>query len=124
MAEAFFGGMPLSCLQRVRDLPYSPGIRKEVHMPHIHVVATLTSNGQVPGNKVAIELLDPQVIVHRVASDVDEHPLTGSLLAELAEDIRQGRHIGSLPKELAESMVAQLNGIVDLDADISGSVAL
>ncbi len=106
-------------------------------MPHIHEVATLTADGQInltkavrlvlgldTGNKVAFDLLGSQAIVSRLESDVHEHPTTGSLLAELAQDIQQGRHIGTLPKELAESMVAQLNGVVELDADIDGGVEL
>lgn len=108
-----------------------------VHMPHIHKVATLTSKGQVTlpkavrqalgldtGSKVAFDLLGSQVVVSRVESDVHEDPAIGSFLSLLAQDIHQGRHIGLLPADLATSMLAQLHEDVDLDADISGDVAL
>lgn len=106
-------------------------------MPHIHEVATLTSKGQVTlpkavrqalgldtGSKVAFDLLGSQVVVSRVESDVHEDPAIGSFLALLAQDIQQGRHISTLPADLAESMLAQLHRGVDLDADIDGDVAL
>lgn len=106
-------------------------------MPHIHEVATLTSKGQVTlpkavrqalgldtGSKVAFDLLGSQVVVSRVESDVHEDPAIGSFLSLLAQDIHQGRHIAPLPADLATSMLAQLHGDVDLDADISGDMDL
>lgn len=48
----------------------------------------------------------------------------GSFAALLAQDIPQGRRIGTLPADLATSMLAQLHGDVDLDADIGGDVDL
>jgi antitoxin PrlF len=106
-------------------------------MPHLHEVATLTSKGQVTlpkavrqalrldtGSKVAFDLLGSQVVVSRVETDVHEDPAIGGFLGLLAQDIQNGRHIGTLPADLVESMLARLHEAVDLDAEISGDVDL
>jgi len=48
----------------------------------------------------------------------------GAFLAVLEADIRQGSHVGVLPEDLAEAMLANLERAVDLDEDIQGAVAI
>jgi len=102
----------------------------------IHEQATLTSKGQITlpkairqalgvtaGGKVSFELRGSEVIVTR--ADVEHRdPAIGAFLHLLKEDIRQGKHVGSLPDDLARSMLANLGHPVDLDEDIEGEVAL
>ncbi|MFU8832797.1 MAG: type II toxin-antitoxin system PrlF family antitoxin, partial [Wenzhouxiangella sp.] len=96
-------------------------------MPGIHEEATLTSKGQITlpkairqalgvtaGAKVAFELRGDEVIVTRGAQAEHEDPAIGAFLALLEADIRQGRHVGTLPDDLAEAMLANLEHPVDL----------
>ncbi|MFN3630474.1 MAG: type II toxin-antitoxin system PrlF family antitoxin [Casimicrobiaceae bacterium] len=106
-------------------------------MPAIHEVATITSKGQVTlpksirqalgvdaGSKVAFDFTGDRVIVTRVTDEPHEDPAIGSFLALLEKDIRSGRHITTLPNDLARSMLSALGKRVDLNEDIEGDVAL
>lgn len=101
-------------------------------MPGIHEQATLTSKGQITlpkairqalgvssGNKVTFEIRDDEVVV---SGPVQEHedPAIGAFLALLEQDLRQGKHIGNLPDELAETMQDQCTH--PLDTEIEGDV--
>lgn len=105
-------------------------------MPSIHEQATLTSKGQITlpkairqalgvatGGKVVFELRGGEVIVTRADAE-HEDPAIGAFLGMLEDDIRQGRHVASLPDELAQAMLANLGYSSLLEADIEGEVAL
>ncbi|TSE28233.1 transcriptional regulator, AbrB family [Tepidimonas thermarum] len=106
-------------------------------MPAIHEVATLTSKGQITlpkpirqtlglgaGDKVAFDLTGDRVIVTRMTDDAHEDPAIGNFLALLEKDIQSGRHVTTMPDDLARSMLAALGKRVDLNEDIEGDVAL
>jgi len=106
-------------------------------MATIHEVATITSKGQITlpkpirqalgvdvGGKVAFDFTGDSVIVTRVTDEPHEDPAIGSFLALLEKDIESGRHITTLPDDLARSMLARLARPVDLNEDIEGDVAL
>lgn len=105
-------------------------------MPEIHEVATLTSKGQITlpkpirqalgvdaGGKVAFDLRGGEVIVTRADAE-HEDPAIGAFLGLLEADIRAGRHVRSLPDDLARAMLANAGHAVNLDEDIDGEVAL
>lgn len=105
-------------------------------MPNIHEQATLTSKGQITlpkairqalgvtaGSKVSFELRGDEVIVTRADAE-HEDPAIGAFLGVLEQDIRQGKHIGGLPEDLAQAMLANLERPVDLNEDVEGEVAL
>lgn len=105
-------------------------------MPEIHEIATLTSKGQITlpkpirqalgvdtGAKLAFDLRGGEVIVSR--ADVEhEDPAIGAFLGLLEADIRAGRHVLSLPNDLALSLLANAGHAVNLDEDIEGEVSL
>ena len=106
-------------------------------MPHIHEIATVTSKGQITlpkpirqalgidvGGKVAFDLRGSEVVVSRADSEDHEDPAIGAFLALLENDIKSGRHLGSLPDDMAQAMLANLHHAVALDEDIDGEVAL
>ena len=106
-------------------------------MPAIHEVATITSKGQITlpkpirqalgvdaGGKVAFDFTGGRVIVTRVTDEPHEDPAIGSFLTLLEKDIQSGRHITTLPDDLARAMLARLGKPVDLNEDIEGDVAL
>ena len=106
-------------------------------MPAIHEVATITSKGQITlpkpirqalgvdfGSKVAFDLEGDRVVVTRVEDEPHEDPAIANFLALLEKDIQSGRHITSLPDDLARSMLAALGKPVDLNEDIMGDVVL
>lgn len=106
-------------------------------MPTIHEVATITSKGQITlpkpirqalgvdaGGKVAFDFTGDLVIVTCVTDEPHEDPAIGSFLALLEKDIYSGRHITTLPNDLAHSMLAALGKRVDLNEEIKGDVAL
>ena len=106
-------------------------------MPHIHEIATVTSKGQITlpkpirqalgiavGGKVAFDLRGSEVVVSRADSDAHEDPAIGAFLSLLESDIRSGRHLGSLPEDLARSMLDNLHHAVVPDEDIAGEVTL
>lgn len=106
-------------------------------MPHIHEIATVTSKGQITlpkpirqalgiavGGKVAFDLRGSEVVVSRADSEEHQDPAIGAFLSLLESDIKSGRHLGSLPEDLAQSMLGNLHRAVALDEDIAGEVAL
>ena len=105
-------------------------------MPHIHEVATVTSKGQITlpkpirqalgigvGGKVAFDLRGPDVVVSR-ADEEHEDPAIGAFLVLLERDIKSGKHLSSMPDDLVQAMLANLDHTVDLDEEIVGEVAL
>lgn len=105
-------------------------------MPNIHEQATLTSKGQITlpkairqalgvttGGKVSFELRGSEVIVTRADAEHEDHAI-GALLGVLEQDIREGKHMGNLPEDLARAMLANLGHPVDQHEDIEGEVAL
>lgn len=106
-------------------------------MTAIREIATITSKGQVTlpkpirqalgvdaGNKVAFDFTGDRVVISRVTDEPHEDPAIGSFLALLEKDIQSGRHITTLPDDLARSMLARLGKPVELDEDIEGDVVL
>jgi len=106
-------------------------------MASIHEEATLTSKGQITlpksirqalgvtaGAKVSFELRGDEVIVTRGTHAEHEDPAIGTFLALLEADIRQGRHVGTLPDDLAQAMLANLECPVDLEEEIEGEVSI
>lgn len=105
-------------------------------MPRIRELATLTSKGQLTlpkpirqvlgittGSQIAFELRDGEVIVTRAEIE-HEDPAIGAFLGLLEADIRKGKNLEALPKELAQAMLAS-KGLADaLDEDIESEVAL
>ena len=84
----------------------------------IHEVATLTSKGQITlpkpirqalnvdaGGKLAFDLEGDRVIVTRVADEPHEDPAIASFLGLLEKDIQSGRHVTTLPDDLARAML-------------------
>lgn len=105
-------------------------------MTDIREIATLTSKWQMtlpksirqtlgvtPGSRVAFELRGGEVIVTRAESE-HQDPAIGAFLNLLEADIRNGKHVGALPVELAQAMLASAGHALDLDEDIEGDVAL
>ena len=105
-------------------------------MPAIHEVATLTSKGQITlpkpirqalgvevGGKIAFDLRGGEVVVTRAEAE-HEDPAIGAFLDLLARDIQAGRHVQSLPEDLARAMLKHTGHGVKLDEDINGEVAL
>jgi antitoxin PrlF len=75
------------------------------------------------GAKVAFDLRGGEVIVSRADAE-HEDPAIGAFLGLLEADIRAGRHVQSLPNDLALSLLANAGHAVNLDEDIEGEVAL
>ena len=106
-------------------------------MSGVHEVATLTSKGQITlpkpirqalgvdvGGKVAFDLRGTQVVVSRVDNERHDDPAIASLLALLEKDIAAGKHVSTLPDELANALLAAVQRPVDPGEDILGDVAL
>lgn len=106
-------------------------------MPDIHEVATITTKGQITlpkrirqalsvdfGSKVAFDLRGSQVFISRVEDVQHEDPAIASFLALLEKDIECGRHLTTLPQDLASSMLAASKQSVELTAEIEGDVVL
>jgi antitoxin PrlF len=105
-------------------------------MANIHELATLTSKGQITlpkairqalgvttGGKLAFELRGDEVVVTRAEAE-HEDPAIGAFLNLLEADIREGRNVRALPKELARAMVANVRHPRDVDEEIEGEVVL
>ncbi|WP_395828560.1 type II toxin-antitoxin system PrlF family antitoxin [Elstera sp.] len=106
-------------------------------MPDIHEVATLTSKGQLTlpkairqalgvdiGGKIAFDLRDNgEVIVSRADADHTD-PAIGAFLALLETDIGKGRHLQSLPDDLARAVRAAADHTEEPMMDIDGDIAL
>ena len=126
-------------IDKVRNNPYPIGMSitdRSPTMPGINEQATLTSKGQITlpktirqalgvttGGKVSFELRGGEVIVTRADAE-HEDPAIGAFLGLLEQDIRQGKHVGNLPDDLAQAMLANLEHSVDINEDIEGEVAL
>lgn len=106
-------------------------------MSTVHEVATLTSKGQLTlpkpirqalgvdaGGKVAFDFADGRVVITRVSDEGHQDPAIASFLALLEKDIQSGQRIGTLPEQLAQSLLARLGKPTDLTEDIDGDVAL
>ncbi len=106
-------------------------------MQAIHEVATITSKGQITlpkpirqalgvdfGGKVAFDLRGSQVVVTRAENEIHEDPAIEGFLELLEKDIASGRHISTLPDDLARSMLSVIKRPVDLGAEITGDVTL
>lgn len=106
-------------------------------MSDIHEVATVTSKGQITlpkpirqalgvtiGGKVAFDLRGGKVVVTRAEEAEHEDPAIEAFLGVLEQDIRAGKHIRTLPEELAQAMLANARHTVNLDEAIDGEVAL
>jgi antitoxin PrlF len=105
-------------------------------MPSIQEIATLTSKGQITlpkavrqilgvetGGKVAFEVRDGEVIVTSVASAHDD-PAIGAFLDVLEADISRGRHVGTLPDDLARAMLESAGRVADIPDELEGDVEL
>ena len=106
-------------------------------MSDIHEVAKVTSKGQITlpkpirqalgvsiGGKVAFDLRRGEVVVTRADETKHEDPAIEAFLGLLERDIRAGKHIRTLPEELAQAMLANASHAGDLDETIDGEVAL
>lgn len=106
-------------------------------MSDIHEVATVTSKGQITlpkpirqvlgvtiGGKVAFDLRHGEVVVTRAEEAEHDDPAIEAFLGVLERDIRAGKHIQTLPEELAKAMLANPGHAVNLDEAIEGEVAL
>ena len=80
--------------------------------------------GVAYGGKVAFDLHGSQVIVTRAEDPDHADPAIGSFLELLETDIRNGRHLSSLPDDLVQAMLAMLSKSADMTADIEGDVSL
>ncbi len=63
---------------------------------------------------------------HRISrvETTHEDPAIGAFLGLLEADVRNGRNLTTLPKDLAQTMLANTTHSVNLDEDIDGEVAL
>jgi antitoxin PrlF len=106
-------------------------------MAHIHEIATVTSKGQITlpkpirqalgidvGGKVAFELRGSEVVVTRAGDETHEDPAIAAFLSLLEKDIRAGKNITALPRDLTRAMLANLRRSADLSEEIVGDVAL
>ncbi|QVQ28380.1 type II toxin-antitoxin system PrlF family antitoxin [Achromobacter deleyi] len=102
----------------------------------IHELATITSKGQITlpkavrqllgvdaGGKVAFDLRDDEIVVSKADTE-HEDPAIGAFLRLLAADVEAGRHIQSLPDDLARAMLRNAGHDIDLEAPIDGDVEL
>ncbi|MFZ2868855.1 type II toxin-antitoxin system PrlF family antitoxin [Zavarzinia sp.] len=105
-------------------------------MNDIREIATLTSKGQITlpkvvrqvlgvdqGGKVRFEIRSGEVVVTR-AETSHEDPAIGAFLDLIERDIRAGRHIGTLPDDIAKALLAEVKVPVDPEDEIEGDVAL
>jgi antitoxin PrlF len=107
-------------------------------MSEIHEIATVTSKGQITlpkpirqalgvvvGSKIAFDLRHGEVVVTRAdESNGHEDPAIEAFLGLLEKDIRAGKHMGTLPEDLAQAMLVNAHHALDIDKAIDGEVAL
>jgi len=106
-------------------------------MHHIHEVATVTAKGQITlpkpirqalgigvGGRVAFDLRGSEIVVTRADEAQHQDPAIAAFLALLEQDLKSGQHLGTLPDDLAQAMLNNLQHPVDLDAEILGDLAL
>lgn len=107
------------------------------NMNSLHETATITSKGQVTlpkavrralgvdaGSKLAFDLKGSQLVVSRFESPAHEDPAIAGFLTLLENDIQSGQRLTSLPKGLANTLLAASRRPVDHDKEIVGDVAL
>ena len=107
------------------------------NMNSLHETATITSKGQVTlpkavrralgvdaGSKLAFDLKGSQLVVSRVENPRHVDPAIAGFLTLLEKDIQTGKRLTTLPKSLANSMLATLRRPVNHDQEIAGDVAL
>jgi antitoxin PrlF len=105
-------------------------------MSAIREVTTLTAKGQITlpksirqvlgvdhGGQVAFDFRDGEVIVTRVEAE-HEDPAIGAFLNLLEGDLRSGRHVGALPEDLAQALLANAGRGVNITDEIDGDVAI
>ena len=106
-------------------------------MSIIQEVATMTTKGQITlpkairralgvdaGAKVTFELHeDGRIIVSRADAE-HEDPTIGAFLDLIAGDIRAGRHVRSIPDDLARDMLEYAGRQTGPDEEIGGDVEL
>lgn len=105
-------------------------------MSKIREIGTLTSKGQItlpksirqvlgacPGDKLVFEQRGSEVVVSRADAE-HEDPAIGAFLDLLQADIEAGRHLGLLPKDLAQAMLASAGHVGARGEDIEGEVAI
>lgn len=80
--------------------------------------------GIAVGGKGAFDLHGSEVVVTRADSEEHEDPAIGAFRSRLENDIKSGKHLTSLPDDLAQAMLANLHHAVALDEEIIGEVAL
>ena len=106
-------------------------------MPTIHETATITSKGQITlpksirqalgvdvGSKIAFDYTGDRVVVTRIENDLHEDDAIRGFLSLIERDIHSGNNITDLPLDLANKMLAEINGSVNLDDPINGDVEL
>lgn len=106
-------------------------------MATIHEVATVTSKGQITlpkpirqalglavGGKVAFDMRGDEVVVTRASDTEHKDPAIAAFLMLIEADIKSGKHITSLPDDLAAAMLSSLKRDGAVGEDIDGSVAL
>lgn len=107
-------------------------------MATIHEIASITSKGQLTlpkpirqvlgvgsGSKVIFEVRGDEVIIRRVSTTADhEDPAIGAFLALLERNIQEGRHIRTLPEDLAQDLLAASLRATDIDEAIEGEVVI
>jgi len=106
-------------------------------MHQIHEVATVTSKGQITlpktirqalgvgvGGRVAFDLRGSEIVVTRADEAPHQDPAIEAFLFLLEQDTKAGQHLTTLPDELAQAMLSNLQHPVDLDAEILGDLAL
>lgn len=106
-------------------------------MQPIQNTATVTSKGQITlpkfvrqtlgadtGSKLAFTLQDGMIVVSRADGEVHCDPAIAGFLGVLEQDIRQGRHVETLPEALFTAIQTASN-TDDVEAlDIDGEVCL
>ena len=106
-------------------------------MSIIQEVATMTAKGQITlprtvrqalgvdvGARVAFELHeDGQIVVSRADTE-HEDPAIAAFLDLLAGDIQAGRHVRTIPEDLARDMLEHAGREPGPDEDIDGAVDL
>lgn len=103
----------------------------------IHEQATVSSKGQVTlpkairqalgvstGEKLTFDLHDGVVTLTRSDTLAHNDPAIAGFLSLLEEDIRKGKAVGSLPEDLMQAMLANIDQPVNLAEDIEDDVAL
>jgi len=104
-------------------------------MTTIREVATMTSKGQVTlprairqalgldvGSRLAFTLRGEEIVI--TGEDQHSDPALVSFLYLLEQDIAHGRHVSTLPDDLAKSLVTALVHDQSHNQEISGDVAL